>query len=271
MRQEMNNQLMTERSNSVTVLGPCRAAVELDSDAVDAILVCLIASPCSPSSSPARHLCRCACVCQLWYAASLNEDLWRDLLARRSTCGMLEAGREHAKLSYRAMYIRAATTQMLVWGLHDNATARRTPALLGEDGLKGLSIKQISVGEGFSCAVRSFPPQQPLRTLNQQLMIFTDSRCRRHRGPASRLLTHNAGQLTWGGQVLCWGDNSNGQCGLHPAVATTVSEPATLDFPKGCEKDGHGTGQDAANMGRWEGGGTGLDIKPTLCEPAGSF
>lgn len=145
---------------------PRLPAVELDGDSVDAILVRLVASACThaqatasrDSPSPAQHLSRCARVSRQWYAASLNEDLWRGLC--RSMCGMLEAGREQAKLSYRAMYIRAATTRILVWGNcgnhRDSASARvRAPTLLGGDGLKGMSIKEVSVGEGYSCAVRS--------------------------------------------------------------------------------------------------------------------
>ena len=230
--------------------GPRLPAVELDGDSVDAILVRLVASACTHTQatasrdlpSPAQHLSRCARVSWQWYAASLNEDLWRGLLERRSICGMLVAGREQAKLSYRAMYIRAATTRILVWGNcgnpRDRASARvRAPTLLGGDGLKGMSIKEVSVGEGYSCAVRSCGAlvREALNSNRHELTRRCCSATRRHDKKLTICLCGL--QLTWSGQVLCWGDNSDGQCGLPPAAAAAVSEPTLLALPTGCEED----------------------------------
>ena len=160
-------------------------AAQLDSDTVDAIFARLV------SSGTAEQLCRCACVCTLWAAASMDDALWRVLLLRRCGGGagaMLEAldaaqraAREPAA-SCRALYIRSVTTRVLLWGHcdeagEDSSSAPRVPALFGplsESGEAHRVVRQASAGNGFVCAV------------------------------------------TWGGTVLCWGMNLQGQCGVEP-------------------------------------------------------
>jgi len=39
------------------------------------------------------------------------------------------------------------------------------------------------------------------------------------------------GQVTWAGVVLCWGNNTSGQCGLPPSEAAFVCTPRTLQLP----------------------------------------
>jgi hypothetical protein len=146
----------------MTLLG----AAELDGDTLDAIFVRLLAA-----SGTAEQLRCCGCVSKLWYECSLNESLWRVLLLRRCATGvgqeaskMLEAielsqlaGREPV-MSYRSQYIRSVTTQVLTWGHcgrsdDDARDAVRTPALIAPNGLRGVGVRSVTAGAGFSCAV----------------------------------------------------------------------------------------------------------------------
>lgn len=42
-------------------------------------------------------------------------------------------------------------------------------------------------------------------------------------------------QVTWDGRVLCWGNNSSGQCGLPRSEAAFVSEPTYVELPIACQ------------------------------------
>ena len=165
-------------------------AAGLDGDTVDQILARLV------SSGTAAQLSRCACVCTLWAAASMDDALWRVLLLRRCGDGAeamleaLESAQRAAKepaASCRALYIRSVTTRVLLWGHCDSDPpytlspwtwgTRCAPALFGplsESREASRVVRQASAGVGFVCAV------------------------------------------TWGGTVLCWGVNRNRQCGVEP-------------------------------------------------------
>jgi hypothetical protein len=138
----------------------------LDGDTLGAIFVRLLAA-----AGTAEQLRCCGCVSKLWYECSLNESLWRVLLLRRCATGvgqeaskMLEAiessqlaGREPV-MSYRSQYIRSVTTQVLTWGQcgrgdDDARDAVRTPALIAPNGLRGVGVRSVTAGAGFSCAV----------------------------------------------------------------------------------------------------------------------
>jgi hypothetical protein len=138
----------------------------LDGDTLGAIFVRLLAA-----AGTAEQLRCCGCVSKLWYECSLNESLWRVLLLRRCATGvgqeaskMLEAiessqlaGREPV-MSYRSQYIRSVTTQVLTWGHcgrgdDDARDAVRTPALIAPNGLRGVGVRSVTAGAGFSCAV----------------------------------------------------------------------------------------------------------------------
>jgi hypothetical protein len=150
-------------------------AAELDSDTVHAILVRLVAaSGEGGADAAARRLTLCARVCRLWYAASLSETLWRDLCGawgRRAghVLAALEASRrpphepQALPHSHRELFVRAATTQVLVWGnagrspkdetLAGSRVRAALPALLGGNGLRGKGIREVAAGDSFSCAV----------------------------------------------------------------------------------------------------------------------
>jgi alpha-tubulin suppressor-like RCC1 family protein len=168
------------------------SARALGPDGLNAVLLRLVAT-CG-----AEQLCRCAGVCQMWYAEAVNEELWQVLLRRRwgeaadEIRASWQPGDAEAAMSSRALYVRSVTSQVLSWGQgarcqEEVGTAPRKPAV-HNDGLRGLGIRQVSAGLWFSCAV------------------------------------------TWSGKVLCWGVNTQGQCGVPVAEASYVSDPVELDL-----------------------------------------
>jgi alpha-tubulin suppressor-like RCC1 family protein len=169
--------------------------VGLDDDTVGAVLARLVAT----SQGTARHLRCCAQVCRLWHAGSESDALWRSLLVQRCGSAMLaaveesqRAGREPT-LTYRALYIRSVTTQVLMWGQAErqggHSAGHRAPALLEPDDCRSVAVRQIAAGAGFSAMV------------------------------------------TWTGRVLCWGVNNHGQCGRPPNEAKFLPEPDPLRLP----------------------------------------
>ena len=196
----------------MTLLG----AAELDGDTLDAIFMRLLAA-----SGTAEQLRCCGCVSKLWYECSLNESLWRVLLLRRCATGvgqeaskMLEAiessqlaGREPA-MSYRSQYIRSVTTQVLTWGHcgrsdDDARDAVRTPARIAPNGLRGVGVRSVTAGAGFSCAVdthtHTHTKRKRTHTNNprkdrQNILTETSSRANDH----TRTYTHTCAGLSYG-------------------------------------------------------------------------
>ena len=195
----------------MTLLG----AAELDGDTLDAIFMRLLAA-----SGTAEQLRCCGCVSKLWYECSLNESLWRVLLLRRCATGvgqeaskMLEAiessqlaGREPA-MSYRSQYIRSVTTQVLTWGHcgrsdDDARDAVRTPALIAPNGLRGVGVRSVTAGAGFSCAVDTHTHTHTHTNANtnnprkdrQNILTETSSRANDH----TRTYTHTCAGLSCG-------------------------------------------------------------------------
>jgi hypothetical protein len=162
----------------------------LGTDGLNAILLRLVAT------ATAEQLSCCTVVCRTWYAEAVRDELWEVLLLRKwgeTARNILKslAPREIA-MSYRALYVRSVTTQVLSWGQgsrseEEQSTAPRAPELLF-NGLRGVGIRQVAAGHWFTCAV------------------------------------------TWGGRVLCWGVNTQGQCGRAAADHPYLAEPAELDL-----------------------------------------
>jgi hypothetical protein len=38
-------------------------------------------------------------------------------------------------------------------------------------------------------------------------------------------------QVTWSGDILCWGNNSHGQCGIAPSISPFASDPISVHLP----------------------------------------
>lgn len=166
----------------------------LDADGMHAILLRMVAT-CT-----AEHLNRCASVSRMWYAEAVDEELWRALMLRKwgeaapQILDILQRDSIDASLSFRALYVRSVTTQVLSWGQgsrrqEDVGSAPRTPTFFN-DGfcMRSVGIRQIAAGLWFSCAV------------------------------------------TWSGKVLCWGVNTHAQCGVPAATAAYTAQPVELDL-----------------------------------------
>jgi len=262
----ISNKIKGLRSTGQTGTLPAASACgfALDADILSAILLRMVAT-CS-----AEQLSRCAGVCQMWYVEAATDELWGKLLLRRwgeaahAILGSLLQDSREASMSYRAQYVRSVTSSVLSWGqgarrMEDVGSAPRSPALLA-DGLIGIGIRQVSAGLCFSCAVSSLPSRsrRPVsfkqkhahvhtpavtttrRSIQLQLNValrqaifshedplFYHSACTHRSHLHTGVLTR---QVTWNGKVLCWGVNSQGQCGVAPTGAAYVADALQLNL-----------------------------------------
>ena len=167
---------------------------ELDPDTLDDILVRLVAG-----HGTARNLSCCAKVCRLWRTGCESDALWRELLKRRCGAGGAEilcavessqlAGREQT-VTFKTLYIRSVTTQVMVWGQAER------------QGGHSANHRTPALLEPDGC--RSVSVRQVAAGTGFSSMV------------------------TWTGQVLCWGLNTKGQCGLPPNQPSFVPGPTQL-------------------------------------------
>ena len=220
------------------------AAERMDSDVLDAILVRLVrigpagqGPRTSPSDSAAvgdvlsgdcfrsqvdaaATLCRCACVCRAWSSASLNDSLWRVLLVRRcdSVLPPLQQPVNVMPLSFRRMLVRSMTTQILLWGLC---------AKNEEDGVRQLSVADRPPG----CTAPRTPTLLTSDSSDSHDRAWTSDSLRL---AGVRLVSAGFGfscAVTWEGGVLCWGNNTEGQCGTKNS-SSYIAHPVKIQLPQ---------------------------------------
>ncbi|EKX55306.1 hypothetical protein GUITHDRAFT_160426 [Guillardia theta CCMP2712] len=151
-----------------------------------------------------RHLWLCAQVCRSWGDATVSEDLWRNVFYIKfgdAARAIVEDMRAYEGLSFRQLCARAESTVVLAWGQGCSSMQESS----------GAPRCPTLVGGG---GMRS--------NYVQQVSVGHEFTC----------------ACTWSGQVLCWGSNSFGQCGVAPSVASFVPEPLPVELLGSVEEEG---------------------------------
>jgi len=115
-------------------------------------------------------------------------------------------------LSFRALFVRSVTTRVLGWGDAERQS-------------------------GYSSATRTpalFTPNGLLGVGVKQISAGGGFCC----------------AVTWRGELVCWGKNERGQCGVHPSLAAFVEAPTVLPLPSTVLCDDEGEGQTLCGSAR---------------------
>ena len=139
------------------------------------------------------------------------------------------------------------TTQVLLWGhcrqSEEAGNTPRTPALVEHDGLRGIGVRSVTAGAGFSCVVTwtgelvvwgrnskgqcGFPASVAFIDRPEKLPLPATSPCALQASCGAE----HAGVVTTCGAILCWGSNGMQQLGRSDggAMDSTALRRPTLD------------------------------------------
>lgn len=136
-------------------------------------------------------------VCRSWRDAGSTDALWRAAFEARWGCCDDEAVESASAFGgFRAYYIRAATSRLFAWGVGAPHEGESTSSKTAPGSVMRIPTEMQVAG----------------RVCVKEVALGLDFSC----------------ILTWGGDVMAWGDNSVGQCGLDPDEMDIVRQPVCV-------------------------------------------